>query len=231
MSQVENSKMKKIAVIDPYMVSPANDCFKKISTTFPELNWSHHFPHHDSFESINSNEFDAFIVLGSASHVYQKLEWHLKLKDFLLNELNKSKPVLGICFGHQLMCDAFGAQVEFYSKDEAKIAGVGSILINKSFLGFNENEKLSFAVTHRQVVKNLPACLIEFGQRSEPHLQNDCVYHINLPFIGTQAHVEASDEFCKNESMIELKHDRDLTQINSIRFLKHFLQDFKLVSK
>ena len=52
----------------------------------------------------------AYIVTGSAASVYDDLPWIAPLEDFLRRARGRAK-LIGICFGHQLMAQAFGGQV------------------------------------------------------------------------------------------------------------------------
>jgi GMP synthase-like glutamine amidotransferase len=53
----------------------------------------------------------AYLVTGSAAGVYDPLPWIEPLKHFLRAAKGKAK-LVGICFGHQIMAEAFGGHVE-----------------------------------------------------------------------------------------------------------------------
>lgn len=53
----------------------------------------------------------AYIVSGSPAGVYDDLPWIGPLKDFLRQAKGKAK-LVGVCFGHQVMAEAFGGRVE-----------------------------------------------------------------------------------------------------------------------
>jgi GMP synthase-like glutamine amidotransferase len=53
---------------------------------------------------------DAYIVTGSSAGVYDAEPWIAPAMDFLREAKGKSA-LVGICFGHQLMAQAFGGQV------------------------------------------------------------------------------------------------------------------------
>jgi len=54
---------------------------------------------------------DAWIITGSPSSVYDDLVWLPLMEDFVRESVGQSVPTLGICFGHQLMAQAFGGTV------------------------------------------------------------------------------------------------------------------------
>ena len=53
---------------------------------------------------------EAYVVTGSSAGVYDDLPWIKDLMAFLRNARGKSK-LIGICFGHQAMAQAFGGSV------------------------------------------------------------------------------------------------------------------------
>jgi GMP synthase-like glutamine amidotransferase len=55
-------------------------------------------------------DHDAYIVSGSPAGVYEQLPWIGQLTDFLRAARGKAK-LVGICFGHQAMAQAFGGEV------------------------------------------------------------------------------------------------------------------------
>jgi GMP synthase-like glutamine amidotransferase len=53
---------------------------------------------------------DAWIITGSRHGVYDELPFIEPLKDFLRKVRAAGVPIVGICFGHQIMAEAFGGQ-------------------------------------------------------------------------------------------------------------------------
>jgi GMP synthase-like glutamine amidotransferase len=62
----------------------------------------------------------AYLITGSSAGVYEDLPWIPKLMTFLRAAKGRAK-LVGICFGHQIMAEAFGGRVE----KSAKGWGVG----------------------------------------------------------------------------------------------------------
>jgi GMP synthase-like glutamine amidotransferase len=58
-----------------------------------------------------SADFDAYLITGSPAGVYDDLAWIAPLTTFLKLVHGRAK-LVGICFGHQIMAEAFGGHVE-----------------------------------------------------------------------------------------------------------------------
>lgn len=58
---------------------------------------------------------DAWLVTGSKFGVYDPEPWIAPLKDFLRRAYAAGVPLIGVCFGHQLMADALGGRAEKFS--------------------------------------------------------------------------------------------------------------------
>lgn len=60
--------------------------------------------------------FDGYLVTGSRSGVYDAHDWIGGLGPFLRQLRDRGIPVAGVCFGHQIMAEAFGGRVEKSSR-------------------------------------------------------------------------------------------------------------------
>jgi GMP synthase (glutamine-hydrolysing) len=54
---------------------------------------------------------DAYLVTGSQHSVYDPLPWIARLAEFCRSAMAAGRPVIGICFGHQLLAHFFGGRV------------------------------------------------------------------------------------------------------------------------
>ena len=66
------------------------------------------------FEDIlprSPHSCDAYVITGSAYSVYDGFPWIEQLKDFIIKSSSDHK-ILGCCFGHQVIAEAFGGKVE-----------------------------------------------------------------------------------------------------------------------
>jgi len=60
-------------------------------------------------ESID--DCDGWLITGSRYGVYEALDWMLELEDFIRELAAAARPLIGICFGHQIIAEALGGKV------------------------------------------------------------------------------------------------------------------------
>ncbi|KAJ6355329.1 hypothetical protein OIU77_005837 [Salix suchowensis] len=96
------------------------DLFRVVEGEFPDMNELH--------------KYDGFVISGSPCDAYGNDYWILKLC-FILQTLDAmEKKVLGVCFGHQVLCRALGGKV------------------GKSYSGWD------IGIRRVRIVKDLSAC-------------------------------------------------------------------------
>ncbi|MBL4807633.1 MAG: type 1 glutamine amidotransferase [Rhodobacteraceae bacterium] len=62
------------------------------------------------------DQADVWIITGSRHSAYEDLPWVDVLKEFLRQCMARKVPIVGICFGHQILAEAMGGKVEKSTK-------------------------------------------------------------------------------------------------------------------
>jgi GMP synthase (glutamine-hydrolysing) len=188
--------LKRIAIIDCAIHSPSLPCFLKMKKTFNQ-SLSMHAPAHFGMNSITKDNPDGWIIFGSHSNVSDQLPWHLELALFIQDQLKQKIPTLGICFGHQLMADQFGATISKVKGKNSSYQGKRTTTIINERFGLKKESQFDIFTSHKYEVSKLSDQLIHIGQSNECHY--DMIAHKTLPYLGLQGHPESSEYFIQSE--------------------------------
>ncbi|MGR9088319.1 MAG: glutamine amidotransferase [Gammaproteobacteria bacterium] len=98
------------------------------------------------------------IVTGSPAMVTEQADWMRSLSGWLSRLVAYHVPVLGVCFGHQLLAQAMGGEVDFHP--EGREIGTVAITLTEEgrqdpLLGYLP-DRFAAHVTHAQTVTRLP---------------------------------------------------------------------------
>ena len=146
-----------------------------------------------------------FIITGSHSMVTDEELWSLKLEKFI-KKVSKTKiPLLGICYGHQVIAKALGGKSDFNPKGKE----IGVVSIHKKLNGNSDPllkhfpKNFTACETHYQTVRELP-----FGAKvlaKNTHDNHQAVrYTKNI--WGVQFHPEFDENIMK-EYILNQKDD------------------------
>lgn len=142
-------------------------------------------------------EIAGVVVTGSPAMVTDRAEWSERTAAWLKTLVEREVPVLGICYGHQLLAHALGGQVGPHP------AGIEIGTVEVQSLPAAENDPL-FAplprtfraqVVHEQTVVQLPAEAVALAHNGhEPHH----AFRVGPCAWGIQFHPEFSAEIMRD---------------------------------
>jgi GMP synthase-like glutamine amidotransferase len=109
---------------------------------------------------------DAYVVTGSSAGVYDDLPWIAPLKGFLATARDQV-PLVGVCFGHQVMAEAFGGSA--VKSDKGWGIGLQSYSVSKPAAWMDDVAHVSAPGSHQdQVVSLAPGGQVLAGSDFTP---------------------------------------------------------------
>jgi len=144
---------------------------------------------------------DGYIVTGSPAGVYDGQGWIEELKVFLRAAKGKTK-LVGICFGHQVMAEAFGGRVEKSQRGWG--IGLHAYDVQGRADWMDDATRFAIPVSHQdQIVEPPPTARILAGSAFNPY---GLLSYEDQAAISFQCHPEFSPAFAK--ALIEERRDR-----------------------
>lgn len=158
--------------------------------------------------------FDGYLITGSPAGVYDGHRWIGELKGFLRSARGKAK-LVGVCFGHQVMAEAFGGRVE--KSDRGWGVGLHEYrLVDRA--PWIDPDATAFAVpaSHQdQVVERPPAVRV---LAENDHTPFAALAYEDQPAISFQGHPEFSRAYAAD--LLEARRGAKLAEAEVDRALE-----------
>ena len=185
---------KTIMIIDPSLKTPEIESYNKLALKSP-VKTSYHLPAIQSTKSMveSMNNILGIILLGSAASVHDDFEWMKDIELVLKKAIDNKIPILGICFGHQLIGKIFGGKIDFLWGSKKKI-GIRKVKINRNSL-LKDSWEDYLIYSHNEGVVSCPKNFSIFG--SSTMVATEAMSHNYLPIWSFQSHIESSKDFAE----------------------------------
>ena len=132
-------------------------------------------------------DFDVVVMSGSPSSVTRLEPWMERAADFLAEQVEQKRWVLGVCFGHQLLAWRFGAKVEQHPRGRE----LGTLPVTRTALADPLFDVLppTFEVqqTHEDHVVDVPAAISVLATNAHAPCQ---AFRVGAHGYGVQFHPE-----------------------------------------
>jgi GMP synthase (glutamine-hydrolysing) len=196
--------MKRVLLVDA-VESPAdspNDRRRPVEQWFG----AHLAKDHISLQVIPSSspalntiaaEADGMIISGSPRDAWADSPDILQLLDFVRRTISRGQTTLGVCFGHQLLGRALGAEVSQnpagweVGARNVKLTSDG--LASALFAGFDP--EFDAIESHRDAVLTLPKAGILLASNTHTPIQ---AFSVDERFFGVQFHPEMNGEILRS---------------------------------
>ncbi|MEX0964779.1 MAG: glutamine amidotransferase [Pseudohongiellaceae bacterium] len=133
----------------------------------------------------------AAIVTGSPAYVTDLAPWNYTAADYLRALHSQSKPILGVCYGHQLLAWAFGGEVDFHpgGREMGTVAITLTEAAEDDQLFASMPSQFQAQASHLQTVTKLPPDAVLLAKNDfEPHHG----FRLGTTTWGVQYHPEFS---------------------------------------
>jgi GMP synthase-like glutamine amidotransferase len=146
---------------------------------------------------------DGIVITGSPAGVYEDHAWLPPLRDFIRRAYQNGTPMLGVCFGHQIMADALGGEVQKSDKGWGLGRHTYRVTRQAPFLA-NAPETLSVACSHQDQVIVVP-------EAADVFLASDFAPHAGLVYrngraMSVQPHPEFEDSYAT--ALVEMRRGK-----------------------
>jgi GMP synthase (glutamine-hydrolysing) len=158
----------------------------------PALGFRHYDVRHDEFPATPFAH-DAWLITGSRHAAYEELPWIGRLAGFVRELDAAHTPLIGICFGHQLIARALGGEV----RKAAQGWGVGvhgADIVARAPWMDGDAGHIDLVVSHQDQVTALP------GRAERLAGSAFCpvaMYRVEEHVFALQAHPEFSREYSR----------------------------------
>lgn len=207
----------QLMVIDPAILTPAIESFNRIASIAP-YPVTYHLPALYGTNSLNAfnHNVRGIIVLGSAASVNDENKWQKDISNIIIDASTNCIPVLGLCYGHQLIGHIFGGKVEPLWSGEKK-QGERIVRVKKSNI-WGEPSVGPLLYSHQDGITEIPP---NFEIIADSDLvSTDAIASKSEPIWGFQTHLEATQTFI-NEHHLPVKDAKE-----SLKFGHSLLDKF-----
>lgn len=136
---------------------------------------------------------EAVMITGSPAGVYDSEPWIAPLMDFIRKAASENVPMVGICFGHQILAEALGGKVVKSDKGWGVGRHTYDVVACPAFLEEACPAEISAAVSHQdQVVQLPPGASVIAASDFTPYAG---LYYPEAPALSFQCHPEFSDAY------------------------------------
>ncbi|MEO0618796.1 MAG: type 1 glutamine amidotransferase [Pseudomonadota bacterium] len=140
------------------------------------------------------DEADAWLITGSRHGVYERLDGLLALEGFVRSAVNANVPLVGICFGHQVIASALGGTVVQSDKGWGVGHHAYDVIEHRPWMSAQPDRLEINAVHQDQVIERPPGAEVIARSRfceNAALIYGDCI-------LTMQPHPEFDDAFARD---------------------------------
>ena len=167
---------------------------------------------------VRDNHVKAVVTGGSFKSPFSKDQWIRDQEEFLRGLVRLRVPILGICFGHELLASALGGGLEKQRRMRLKLDRITPVAEDPLFDGYDGD--IMSPVSHSVRVVTLPPDFVLLARSEECEIM--AMRHRDLPVYGVQFHPEMDVEIKEHDPTWNPMPDEDLAGNRGARVIRNF---------
>ncbi|MGM0633759.1 MAG: glutamine amidotransferase-related protein [Pseudomonadota bacterium] len=147
------------------------------------------------------DEADAFLITGSKYDAFSDEGWVRQLRDYTRTLYAQGRPLVGICFGHQLLAHALGGETA--RSDKGWGLGVMRYELQERPGFIDDGDSVDLVASHRDQVRHLPPdARLLLGNAFCPLAG----FHVPGRLLALQGHPEFTKRYAQD--LLDYREDR-----------------------
>lgn len=157
-----------------------------------------------------------YLIPGSNNAAYNELPWILDLQEWIRKAAEQKVPLVGICFGHQIIAQALGGHVERFAGGW----GVGireSQILDEQLRSYFPDGRLRLIVNHHDQVMQLPEGALPLATSDFCRYEGFRIGHHILTFQG---HPEFTKDYERHLILNHSENEDDTVKQQALKSLE-----------
>lgn len=168
-----------------------------------------------------------YLIPGSNNAAYDELPWILSLQDWIRKAAARKMPLVGICFGHQIIAQALGGHVERFPGGWG--VGIREMeVFDADLLPYFPDKKMRLIVNHHDQVTRLPKNAIPLATSNFCRHEGFRIGHHILTFQG---HPEFTVDYERHLILNHAENEDDTVKQRALETMETMLPQGDVVAE